>query len=175
MAFMNSSFSFFLAWIFCSLQMRSTRTALSGASSVLALWSFCPWGKICTLSPLEASSDAYQPNRKKKNRYSTELVKHRKTKLDCVAAEQKTSPIHCLVRECFMMYWYMYMLLQLSHFVILFVPYTLLHTTIQQNEVQHNKKTPQHVHNKTTILSLWLQSNNAQHVSLNTSYMYRLQ
>ena len=62
---MNSSFSFFLAWIFCSLQMRSTRTALSGASSVLALWSFCPWGKICTLSPLEASSDAYQPNQKK--------------------------------------------------------------------------------------------------------------
>lgn len=61
---MNSSFSFFLAWIFCSLQMRSTRTALSGTSSVLALWSFCPWGKICTLSPLGASSEACQSNKK---------------------------------------------------------------------------------------------------------------
>ena len=59
---MNSSFSFFLACIFCSLQMRSTSTALLGSSSVLTLCSFWLCGKICTLSPLEASYDACEAN-----------------------------------------------------------------------------------------------------------------
>lgn len=73
---MNSSFSFFLAWIFCSLQMRSTRTALSGASSAFALWSFCPWGKICTLSPVEDSSEACQSNSKKQLQPSTKKLRY---------------------------------------------------------------------------------------------------
>ena len=59
---MNSSFSFFLACIFCSLQMRSTSTALLGSSSVLALCSLWLCGKICTLSSLEASYDACEAN-----------------------------------------------------------------------------------------------------------------
>ena len=59
---MNSNFSFFLACIFCSLQMRSTSTALLGSSSVLTLCSFWLCGKICTLSPLDASYDACEAN-----------------------------------------------------------------------------------------------------------------